>query len=93
MIIVRKLRLNTDENISVLKKRAARKLHTDIKEISEFKLIKKSLDARHKDDIHYTCSAALSIKGDEKVLLKKLGSSDISEYSELHYEVPGQDPL
>lgn len=92
MIIVRKLRLNIGEDLSQLKKKAARELHTDIKNISEFKLIKKSLDARHKDDIHYTCSAALSISENEKAVLAKAKGPNIGEYSELNYTVPQVNP-
>lgn len=92
MILVRKLRLNPDEELSVLKKRGAKKLRISDKQISSFKLIKKSLDARHKDDIHYICSVAFSLNTDENTIIKKLNSSDITVYSEFNYEIPEISP-
>jgi len=88
MILIRKLRLNTGEDISALRKQAAKKLRIDAKDILELKLVKKSLDARKKDDIHYVCSAAFSIRGDEERLISRARSADIGKYSEKEYEIP-----
>ncbi len=92
MILVRKLRLNPEEKLSALEKRGAKKLRISDKQISSFKLIKKSLDARHKDDIHYTCSVAFSLRTDEQAVIKKINSPDVSEYSEFIYEIPEVSP-
>ena len=87
MILVRKLRLRPDENLSALKRRAAGKLHIRPSEITEFRLIKKSLDARHRDDIHYVCSAALSCSRDEDRLIAASGP-DAGRYEEFTYSIP-----
>ena len=92
MILVRKLRLNSDEELAVLKKRGAKKLRINEKQICSFKLIKKSLDARHKDDIHYTYSVAFSLTGSENAVIKKLNSPDVAEYSDFKYEIPDISP-
>ena len=91
MILVRKLRLMPQENLSVLKKRAAGKLHIKPSEIKDFRLIKKSLDARHKGDIHYICSAALSCPLDEDRLIAASGP-DVSRYEEYNYHIPAFCP-
>lgn len=88
MIFVRKLRLNPNEDLEILKKRGAKKLRINEKQIASFKLIKKSLDARHKDDIHYTCSVAFGLNTDEASVIKKSISPDIAQYNEFKYEIP-----
>ncbi len=92
MILVRKLRLNPNEELEILKKRGAKKLRINEKQIASFKLIKKSLDARHKDDIHYICSVAFGLNGDENAVIKKLNSPDIAQHSEFKYEIPTISP-
>ena len=61
MILVRNLRLGTDEPEDKLKKLAARELGVSEREILSLKITKKSLDARKKNDIHWLYSAAVPI--------------------------------
>ena len=88
MILVRNLRLAPDEAAGVLKEKAARKLRVDPERIEESKLIKRSLDARKKDDIHYVCAVAVSVKGDEAKLIARARSGDVAEYKEFDYPIP-----
>ena len=87
MILIRKLRLNVGEELSALKKQAAKKLRISPNDILSFKLTKKSLDARKKDDIHYVCSAAFSVRGDEDKLISRARSADITKFTEKEYEI------
>ena len=87
MIIVRGLRLETKEGISALKAKAAKKLRINESEIQEIFPVKRSLDARKKNDIHYTCSAALSLRRGEDKLLSK-GIKDLAPYTPPVYEIP-----
>ena len=52
MILVRNLRLDPGEDTSVLRARAAKKLRLAADAVTSLVLVKRSLDARHKDDIH-----------------------------------------
>ena len=61
MILVRGLRLMPGEGRDKLKARAAKKLGVRAEEIAELRLVKRSLDARKKDDIHYVCSLAVGL--------------------------------
>ena len=61
MILVRGLRLMPGEDRDKLKERAAKKLGVRAEEIAELRLVKRSLDARKKDDIHYVCSLAVAL--------------------------------
>ena len=60
MIRIRGLKLYPGEEETVLKERAAKKLRVPPERIQSLSLIKRSLDARRKDDIHYICAAAVS---------------------------------
>ena len=88
MILVRDLRLKPDEKNTVLTERAAKKLRISTSMIAGTRLVKRSLDARKKDDIHYTCALAVSVKDDEEKIVRRLGRADVSIYSEPVYEIP-----
>ncbi len=88
MILVRSLRLAPGEDRAVLRRRAAKKLGIRPDEISQERLVKRSLDARKKDDIHYVCSLAVSVRGDEEKLLARCASADLSLWREAEYAIP-----
>ena len=86
MIIVRSLRLETNEDISCLRAKAAKKLRISEADIRDIYPVKRSLDARKKNDIHYNCSAAVTLhRGEEKLLNK--GIKDIAPYTPPVYEI------
>ncbi len=92
MIQIRNLRLDEDESAEALTLRAAKKLRIAPAEITGLRLIKKSLDARKKDDIHYVCTVAAAIAGDEGRLIARCKSPDISNYMEKPYSIPHVEP-
>ena len=82
MILLRDLRIDPGEDLSALTTAAAKKLHIPTEAVTESKIIKRSLDARKKNDIHYVISAAVAVKGDEEKLLRKYESPSVSRYEE-----------
>ncbi len=88
MIIVRDLRLAVGEDIAALKPRAAKRLRIGEADIAEYTLVKRSLDARHKDDIHYVCSLAVALKCDETRVLSRLRGAKAEAYTPPEYTVP-----
>ena len=88
MILLRGLRLMPGEDRDKLKARAAKKLGVRTEEITELRLVKRSLDARKKDDIHYVCSLAVGLGEKEARLLAKNKSADVSPYREKEYPIP-----
>ena len=62
MILIRNLRLGPEEKIDALPLRAAKKLRVSPEQIIEWKLIKKSLDARKKDDLHWVYTVAVTVE-------------------------------
>ncbi len=87
MILIRNLQLEPGEDESVLAVRAAEKAGVDPGRLLNIRLIRKSLDARKKEDIRYVCSVAAEVKGDERRILKRR-HKDISEYKKKEYGIP-----
>jgi uncharacterized FAD-dependent dehydrogenase len=88
MIRVNKLRLNPGEPLGVLWERAAKKLRIKPERIEQLKLLRRSLDARDKSDLHYVCAVAVSVRGSEQLLLQRAESRDLLPYEEQPYEIP-----
>ena len=65
MICVRNLRLNVGEKEKKLPALAARALHIPQTQIAEWKIVKKSLDARKKTDIHWRYTVACAVPDEE----------------------------
>lgn len=91
MILVRDLRLMPGEPGEALRQRAAKKLRLSPDKLGELRLIKRSLDARKKDDIHYVCSVAVAVSGEEK-LLTRLNGRDAAPYKEPELLIPSVSP-
>ena len=85
MILLRNLRLEISEKPEDLERKAAKRLGISQDDIEELRLIKRSLDARKKKDIHYVCSVALRLrKGEERALQQKKAVS----YEKKEYTIP-----
>ena len=87
MIIVRNLRLDTERDERKLKTKVARELRVPPFAIKSLKIIKRSLDARKKNDIHWLYSVAVTLDNEKKTLANNK-SKNVAEYEEFEYEVP-----
>ena len=87
MILLRNLRLEPDEPLNKLQQKAAKKLRVPESDILDIRPVKRSLDARKKNDIHYTCSAAVTLRrGEDRAL--KIAGKDAAPYTPPVYEIP-----
>ncbi len=84
MILVRNLRLRIEEKESRLRSLAAREMHIPVKQIGEIRIIRKSLDARKKTDIHWRFSVACSVPDEGTVLGR---NPKLSRYVPYTYEI------
>lgn len=82
MILVRNLRLELSDPHETLIVKGAKKLRIKAERINSFILVRKSLDARKKDDLHYTCSAAFDVSGNEDQIINASVSKDVSLYKD-----------
>ncbi len=60
---------------------------------SELKIIKRSVDARHKDDIHFVYAVAFSCDNENSIIRKNTGNKNISLYKEVPYSLPKKATL
>lgn len=90
MIQINNLSVSVYKSEEDLEKKIAKELKVNKEEIINFDILKKSIDARKKDDVRYVYSLAVNVK-DEKKLLKKFASDiNISKYEESTYVLPKQ---
>ncbi len=90
MIRINDIRSDRELNIDGLKKKAARVLSVKPESIKELKILKHSLDARHKGSLLYIYSVALKADNEEK-LLKKTRGNNVSHYEEKKYRLPSSE--
>ena len=88
MIELRNLRLAPEESEKQLRKKAAKALRLDSSAVKELKILKKSLDARRKNDIHYLYTVAVAIDGDENKVLVRAKNKNAVMHISLGYEIP-----
>ncbi len=85
MICLRDLRLNVGEEESRLKAKAAKALRVPPSKLGKPMILKKSLDARRKSDIHWLYSIAVEAP-EEALLLRRCPGA--SRYVPYTYEIP-----
>ncbi len=88
MIRINEIKLSLDEDESVLAEKAAKILKLNKKYISSLTVYKKSVDARDKDDIHFSYSVDVEISLDEKQITAKCKSPKVSLAKPYVYEIP-----
>lgn len=76
-IKINNLRISLDQDTSELKALAAKKAGLSKGEMSEFRILKESVDARRKGKIDFIYSVGFSIDGDEKAVVDRLNDRDI----------------
>lgn len=85
MILVRNIRMEVNDPSERLIQRTARRLGIREGEILSAELIRRSLDARRKKDLHYICSAAVSLRRGEENLIRK---NKAQRYEKKEYVIP-----
>ena len=71
MIAISNLKLAPDADEAALKALAAGALNIPAGDITGLRIRKKSLDARKKDDIHYVYTVGVTVRGDERRLVRR----------------------
>ena len=77
MILINNLKLSLDTDFSNLSPIIANALKISQSNIIKASLYKKSIDARHKDNVHFCCSVLAEILGDEQKLIKKFKNTQL----------------
>ena len=72
MIELRSLRLSVTASDDELPRLAAKKLHIDADAITSVRYLKKSVDARRKNDVFYSISLGVVLPENEEKLVRRL---------------------
>ncbi len=88
MIRIRDLSLPLIHNVHQLPFMAAKALHCSGSNIVGVRIVKKSLDARRKDRIHYIYTIDVQVKSGEQRLLKACRDPKISQVKPYFYQIP-----
>lgn len=86
MISISGLKLYPGEPEQKLKRLAARSLKLPEQAISEIQILRKSLDARKKSDIHYVYTVAAAVDGDEAAIAERGKHARL--WQPFSYEIP-----
>ena len=85
MIRVKSINVSVDtDSYELLSKKVCKKLNIEEKHIKKIKINKKSIDARNKKNVHFVYELYISLDN-EKQVLKRKKSDDISYIEEKHY--------
>ena len=88
MIQLRNLRLDPGKNETELKKAAALALRIDASEITGLTIMRKSLDARKNNDIHYIYTVEVSVNGEEELVLSRAKNASAAIAERFEYRIP-----
>lgn len=92
MLRITGLRLPLEFTGADLQKAAAKRLKVPESGISELRLVKKSVDARKKQDVHFVCAVEVRTEGEER-LLSRLRDQTVQKAAPYRYEPPNAPPL
>jgi uncharacterized FAD-dependent dehydrogenase len=80
MIVLRNVVISPDADFSDLRPLCAKALKTDEQNVLSCRLLRRSVDARRKSDIHFNCTFLVDIKCNEEKLLRSVKNAE--RYSE-----------
>ncbi len=90
MIQIRNLKLSVDEPrdaLAALTALAAKKLRLPPEAIGELRVLKRSLDARKKDDIRYVYTVGVTVRDEERAIARAK-AMDVAAYTPPEYTIP-----
>lgn len=88
MIRINEIKLSLDEDEALLKTKGAKILRLNEKYIKSLTIFRKSVDARKKDNVHFTYSIDVEIALDEDQIVAKCKSNKVQIVKPYKYEMP-----
>lgn len=86
MIRIQNIRLPLNYEEVMLQNAAAKKLHVPTAAIKKIVLRRRSVDARHKDNITFLCTADVLVDGEQQLLKRNM--KDVQRVTEHPYRIP-----
>lgn len=91
MIRIPEIKLSLDDDESRLIEEISRKLQIDKNSIRSYKIFKKSIDARKKNELHFVYTVDIEVNN-EDTLLKKYGKKGVTKSPNYNYEFNKRAP-
>ena len=88
MIRIQNISLPLDGDEELLRKRAARILGVRPGALEELRLVRQSIDARKKQDVHYVYTVDVSLQGEEERAVQQAGGGRVSLVVPKPYQFP-----
>ena len=89
MLKVSEIKIPLDYTDKDFKRALSKQLRIDEKHILSYKILKKSVDARKKDNVHFTFTAAVETDLNEEKIIEKTHNNKVSTYvKEVSFTVP-----
>lgn len=76
---INNIKLNIEEDISLLKNKASKKININENDFKSFKILRESIDARHKDNIKFNYSVQVELDDESKLKNKFQGKHENGE--------------
>ena len=93
MIRIRQVKLSLNASENEFRNKISNKLRIKEEDIINFKIKKKSLDARDKKDIHYVYEFDIEIKNEDKVLKRKIKDVFKAPNEEYIFNITGMEKM
>lgn len=90
---VANIRLELDEPEQILPEKLATRLGVAAEEIGSYRILRKSLDARQQDDLHFVYAAEVQLPGDGASLQRSVADVERFEPEQFDWPEPGSHPL
>ena len=88
MIRIQEVKLPLEAEEAELQARAAKVLRISKKDIQAVSIVKKSLDSRKKEELHFVYTIDVTVQGNEDTLLSKLHNPKVTKAKSLPYVLP-----
>lgn len=92
MIRIRDIALPLRHDVHQLPYMAAQLLHISASEIGEIRLVRRSIDARKKENIQFIYTIDVVVRGNERKILKKIRNPRVSSVQPYRYRIPKNPP-
>lgn len=93
MIRLTGIRLPIDYTDNTIKKKVCKELRIDEKSIHSISLFRRSVDARKKNDVHFTATVDITVNGDENTVISRAKNKKASIAKPYEYDIPRHKPL
>ena len=88
MIRIREIQQSLDADRDDLLRAAAKALHIEPRQIQSLTLVRRSIDSRKKDDVHFRFTVDIAVDGDEDRILAKTANPKVEKAHDPVYEMP-----